>query len=30
MTDREHMPDIDVPELLCFDELIGSQSTAYT
>ena len=25
MTDREHMPDIDVPELLCFDELIGSQ-----
>ena len=30
MTDREHMRDIDVPELLCFDELIGSQSTAYT
>src|SRR5258705_2973021 len=30
MTYREHMPDIDVPELLCFDELIGSQSTAYT
>ncbi len=30
MTDCEHMPDIDVPELLCFDELIGSQSTAYT
>src|SRR5258705_1149721 len=30
MPDREPMPDIDVPELLCFDELIGSQSTAYT
>jgi fatty-acyl-CoA synthase len=30
MTDREHMPDIDVPNLLCFDELIGSQSTTYT
>ena len=30
MTDREHMPDIDEPEFLCFDELIGSQSTAYT
>ncbi|MDT5397498.1 MAG: 3-(methylthio)propionyl---CoA ligase [Mycobacterium sp.] len=29
MTDREHMPDIDVPNLLCFDELIGSQSAAY-
>jgi fatty-acyl-CoA synthase len=30
MTDREHMPDVDMRELLCFDELIGSQSTAYT
>ena len=30
MTDREHMPDIDVPNLRCFDELIGSQPTAYT
>ncbi len=32
MTDREHMPDIPgVPEgrLLCWDELIGSQSTAF-
>ena len=29
MTDREHMPDIDVPNLLCFDELIESQSAAY-
>jgi fatty-acyl-CoA synthase len=29
MTDRAHMPDIDVPNLLCFDDLIGSQSAAY-
>lgn len=29
MTDREHLPDIDVGELLCFDELVGAQSTSY-
>jgi fatty-acyl-CoA synthase len=29
MTGRAHMPDIDVPNLLCFDDLIGSQSAAY-
>jgi fatty-acyl-CoA synthase len=26
MTDRAHMPDIDLPNLLCYEELIGSQS----
>ena len=29
MTDRAHMPAIDVPNLLCFDELVGSQSEQY-
>ena len=29
MTDRAHMPAIDVPNLLCWDELIGTQSTNY-
>ena len=29
MTDRSHMPEIDVPNLLCWDELIGTQSTDY-
>jgi fatty-acyl-CoA synthase len=29
MTDRGQMPDIDVPQLLCWDELIGSQPTTY-
>jgi fatty-acyl-CoA synthase len=29
MTDREHMPDIVVPDALCWDDLIGSQSTSY-
>ena len=29
MTDRAHMPEIDVPNLLCWDELIGTQSTDY-
>lgn len=29
MTDRAHMPAIDVPNLLCYDELIGAQSEAY-
>ena len=30
MTDRAHMPDIDVPNLLCYEELVGTQSEAYT
>ncbi|HSW08650.1 3-(methylthio)propionyl-CoA ligase [Aquabacterium sp.] len=30
MTDRAHMPAIELPNLLCYDELIGAQSTAYT
>jgi len=30
MTDRAHMPDIQVPNLLCFDELADAQSTQYT
>ncbi|MDT7837264.1 3-(methylthio)propionyl-CoA ligase [Aquabacterium sp. OR-4] len=30
MTDRAHMPAIEVPNLLCWDELIGAQSTHYT
>ena len=30
MTDRAHMPAIDVPDLRCWDELIGTQSTDYT
>lgn len=30
MTDRVHMPAIDVPNLLCFDELLDAQSTDYT
>ena len=29
MTDRAHMPAIDVPNLLCFDELLAAQSTDY-
>ena len=29
MTDRAHMPAIDVPNLLCYDELVGSQSEQY-
>ena len=29
MTDRAHMPVIDVPNLLCFDELVDEQSTEY-
>lgn len=28
MTDRAHMPAIDVPNLLCYDELVGAQSEA--
>ena len=30
MTDREHMPAIQVPNLLCFDELMDQQSDQYT
>lgn len=29
MTDRAHMPAINVPRLLCFDELLDAQSTDY-
>jgi fatty-acyl-CoA synthase len=29
MTDRAHMPAINVPNLLCFDELLDAQSTDY-
>lgn len=30
MTDRAHMPAIQVPNLLCFEELLDAQSTDYT
>ncbi|MGJ7541627.1 long-chain-fatty-acid--CoA ligase [Variovorax sp. LT1R16] len=30
MTDREHMPAIDLPNLLCYEELIAAQSEDYT
>ena len=30
MTDRAHMPAINVPNLMCFDELLDAQSTEYT
>ncbi len=30
MTDRAHMPNIDLPNLMCFDELMDAQSTEYT
>jgi len=30
MTDRAHMPVINVPNLMCFDELVDAQSTDYT
>ena len=29
LTDREHMPDIDVPDLLCYEDLLAAQSTDY-
>lgn len=29
LTDREHMPDIDVPNLLCYEELLAAESTDY-
>ena len=30
MTDRAHMPAIDVPNLLCYEELIGAQQPEYS
>ena len=30
MTDRAHMPAINVPNLMCFDDLLDAQSTEYT
>jgi fatty-acyl-CoA synthase len=30
MTDRAHMPDIALPNLHCFDELMATQSSSYT
>ena len=30
MTDRAHMPDVALPNLHCFDELMAAQSTHYT
>ena len=30
MTDRAHMPAIDVPNLLCHEELLGAQGTDFT
>ncbi|MBT9463116.1 3-(methylthio)propionyl-CoA ligase [Hydrogenophaga sp.] len=30
MTDRAHMPAINVPNLMCFDDLMDAQSTDYT
>ncbi|MEN9629531.1 MAG: hypothetical protein RJA10_2758 [Pseudomonadota bacterium] len=30
MTDRAHMPDIQVPKLMCWDELVLGQSTEFT
>ena len=29
MTDRAHMPDLKLPNLLCYEELIGAQSDDY-
>ena len=29
MTDRAHMPGIEVPNLICYEELIGAQSDVY-
>jgi fatty-acyl-CoA synthase len=29
MTDRQHMPEIDLPNLYCYEELIGAQSESY-
>src|SRR6516225_48406 len=30
LTDREHMPDAKIPNLLCYEELIAAQSSDYT
>jgi fatty-acyl-CoA synthase len=30
MTDKAHMPDIGVPHVLCFDDLLASHSSEYT
>jgi fatty-acyl-CoA synthase len=30
MTDRAHMPQIDVPDLRCYEDLVGAQSVDYT
>jgi fatty-acyl-CoA synthase len=30
MTDREHMPDINVPDLRCYEELVTEQDADYT
>jgi fatty-acyl-CoA synthase len=30
MTDRAHMPDIDIPGLLCYEDLIGAQPSEFT
>lgn len=30
MTDREHMPNIDVPNLFCYEDLVQAQSTELT
>ena len=30
MTDRAHMPELDLPNLHCFDELMAAQSTRFT
>jgi len=30
MTDRAHMPQVDLPNLLCYEELIAAQSEDYT
>ncbi len=29
MTDRAHMPTVNLPNLLCFEELVGAQGTDY-
>ena len=29
MTDRAHMPAVDVPNLLCYEELVGAQDSDY-
>ena len=29
MTDREHMPALDLPNLMCYEELVGAQTSDY-